>query len=87
MAARDVARGERRLLDERHAVVAAVEDILAIVRREDDDPWRDVREAFIHPYTRVRVYSAGGAPRVHVLGHGPEAHEVTRSRGPAAHPS
>eukprot|EP00965_Chrysotila_dentata_P024516 811266-Pleurochrysis_carterae.AAC.6 len=31
----DVARRPGRLLDERHLVVAAVEDVLAVVRRED----------------------------------------------------
>ena len=44
MAARDVARGEGGLLDQGHAVVAAVEDVLAVVRREDDDACRRAGE-------------------------------------------
>ena len=44
MAARDVARGEGGLLDQGHAVVAAVEDVLTVVRREDDDACRRAGE-------------------------------------------
>ena len=44
MATRDVARGEGGLLDQGQAVVAAVENILAVVRREDDDACRRAGE-------------------------------------------
>eukprot|EP00967_Tisochrysis_lutea_P009131 scaffold10846_cov32-Tisochrysis_lutea.AAC.5 len=37
VAACDVTRGERRLLDQRHAMLAAIEDVLAVMGREDDD--------------------------------------------------
>mmetsp|Transcript_44 Transcript_44/g.69 ORF Transcript_44/g.69 Transcript_44/m.69 type:complete len:322 (-) Transcript_44:340-1305(-) len=37
VATRDVARREGRLFDERHAVVAALQHLLAVVGREDDD--------------------------------------------------
>ena len=44
MATRDVARGEGGLLDQGQAVVAAVENVLAVVCREDDDACRRAGE-------------------------------------------